>query len=232
MTTEVVDREAWLRARRSLLEQEKALTRARDALTEARRALPWVRVDEPYAFDTTTGRRTLAELFGDHRRLIVHHYMFDPDWSEGCPSCSFWADSLHGSLPHLAARGVAYVVASQAPLEALQAFRARMGWNFEWVSAAPSGFGSDYHVHCTAEQIAAGTTGYNFTPGMHYGEHAPGISVFARDDGGAVFHTYSCYARGLDALNGTYQLLDLLPEGRNEQDLPFPMAWVRLHDRY
>ena len=189
-------------------------------------------VDQDYRFATEAGNATLAELFAGREQLIVQHYMFGPDWEDGCPSCSFWADNLQGALPHLAARGVAYVAVSEAPLEKLLAFRQRMGWLHRWVSCGGTSFGHDYGVHYTPEQIAAGEVAYNYQPGQHYGEHSPGFSVFALGDDGDVYHTYSVYARGLDALNGTYQLLDLLPGGRDEDSLPYPMAWVRLHDRY
>jgi len=232
MTQRIVGREEWLEARRQLLEREKQLTRDREAVAVARRALPWVRVEQDYRFDTVRGQEGLSDLFGTASQLIVQHYMFAPQWTDGCKSCAFWSDNLQGALPHLAARDVAYVAVSQAPLEVINPFRQRMGWQHDWVSSAPGSFSNDYHVWYTPEQIAAGETAYNFQPGFHYGEHAPGFSVFARDDTGAVCHTYSCYARGLDPLNGTYQLLDLVPKGRDEAALPAPMAWLRLHDEY
>lgn len=232
MVQRIVSREEWLVERRALLEEEKALTRARDQVSARRQALPWVLVAQEYAFDSERGRLSLADLFGPHRRLIVQHYMFAPEWTEGCRSCAFWSDGFQGVLPHLAARDVAFVAVSEAPLEALLTFRERMGWVHPWVSAAPSRFSHDFHVCYTPAEIAAGETAYNYQPGLHYGEHAPGVSVFTRDGSGRVYHTYSCYARGLDPLNGTYQLLDLLPGGRGEEGLAMPMEWVRLHDRY
>jgi predicted dithiol-disulfide oxidoreductase (DUF899 family) len=206
-------RKEWFAARLALLEEEKALTRARDAVSRQRQALPWVPVEQDYQFEGEGGTVSLAELFGEHDQLIVQHFMFAPDWQEGCPSCAF-------------------VAVSDAPLAGLLAYRERMGWRHRWVSAADSDFSHDYQVSYTPEQIAAGETFYNFTAGNHYGEHMPGISVFARDDEGGVYHTYSVYARGLDPLNVTYQLLDLLPLGRNEADLPYPMAWVKRADQY
>jgi predicted dithiol-disulfide oxidoreductase (DUF899 family) len=231
MTQRTVSREAWLEERRQLLEEEKALTRARETLAAKRRELPRVLVEEDYEFDTERGRERLVDLFGEKSQLVVQHFMFGPDWEEGCKSCSFWSDNMQGALPHLSARDVSYVAVSQAPLDVLLSFRERMGWRHDWVSSAPCNFSNDYHVWYTPEQIAAGETAYNFQPGLHYGEHAPGFSVFLRE-GDRVFHTYSCYARGLDMLNGAYQVLDLVPKGRDEADLPMPMAWVRLHDRY
>jgi len=232
MTRRIVDRETWLEERRALLEEEKALSRTREALAEKRRALSWVRVTEDYRFETERGVESLSDLFGDRSQLIVQHFMFAPDWQDGCKSCSFWSDNLQGALAHLLARDVAYVAVSQAPLGVILPFKQRMGWQHDWVSSAPSSFSNDYHVWYTPEQIAAGETAYNFQPGFHYGEHAPGFSVFAKDDSGDVCHTYSCYARGLDPLNGTYQLLDLVPKGRDEAGLPAPMAWLQLHDQY
>ena len=229
---QIVSREEWLSARRALLEEEKALTRAREAVAEKRRALPWVPVEENYVFESGDGLCTLADLFDGRSQLIVQHYMYGPDWQEGCRSCSFWADQFEPAVVHLNARDVSFAAVSQAPHATFAPFQARMGWTFTWVSSAPSTFSNDYHVWYTPEQIAAGETCYNFQDGFSYGEHAPGVSVFASDDAGAIYHTYSCYARGLDPLNGCYQLLDLVPRGRDEQDLPMPMSWLRLHDRY
>lgn len=228
----VVSREEWLAARIALLEEEKALDKARDALSAKRRSLPWVRVEEDYVFESENGAETLADLFGDKSQLIVQHFMYGPDWEEGCKSCSFWADQFDPAVVHLGARDVAFVAVSQAPFPVFTPFKARMGWQFHWVSSAPCKFSNDYHVWYTPEEIAAGNTFYNFRKGFHYGEHSPGVSVFAKDDAGAVYHTYSCYARGLDMLNGAYHLLDLVPKGRDEQDLPASMAWVKHHDRY
>ncbi|MCB1686190.1 MAG: DUF899 domain-containing protein [Pseudomonadales bacterium] len=229
---EVVDRQTWLAARLELLAAEKAFSRARDALTRQRQTLPWVRVDENYQFEGAAGNQSLAELFGNRSQLIVQHYMYAPGWQEGCKSCAFWADQFDPALPHLAARDVAFAAVSQAPYTDFAPFKKRMGWQFPWVSSAANSFSNDYLVCYSPDQIAAGDTFYNYTRGMHYGEHAPGISVFAKDGDGAVYHTYSCYARGLDMLNGAYHLLDLVPKGRDEADLPASMAWLKLHDQY
>lgn len=231
-TGNTATREQWLAARRQLLEREKALTRARDEVTKLRAQLPWVKVTESYHFESPEGSVSLADLFGEHDQLIVQHFMYGADWDEGCPSCSFWSDSFQGALAHLPARDAAFVAVSQAPLESLLTYRKRMGWKHRWVSAQNCAFSNDYHVFYTPDQLTAGETAYNFQPGHHYGEHAPGISVFAKGDDGHVYHTYSVYARGLDPLNVTYQLLDLLPAGRNEQDLDYPMAWLRRADQY
>ncbi|MFN0113153.1 MAG: DUF899 domain-containing protein [Paracoccaceae bacterium] len=226
MENRIVPREVWLAERRALLADEKAFTKARDALSARRRDLPWVRVDRPYRFDTGTGQATLADLFAGQRQLVVYHFMFGPDWSEGCPSCSFWADNLEGIGIHLAHRDTALAAVSKAPAEKLLAYRARMGWSFPWVSAGASGFNEDFGVSFD------GPGGeYNFFPRTGTHSELPGISVFLRE-GGEVFHTYSTYGRGLDMLNGAYHFLDLTPLGRHEESLPWPMAWVRRHDRY
>lgn len=211
--------------RADLLLREKAHLRERDALAAARRRLPPVPVAEDYRFVTEAGEATLAGLFGPSSQLAVYHFMFGPDWAEGCPSCSFWADAFDGMLPHLAARDVAFVAVSRAPLDRLLAYRRRMGWRFPWVSATGEAFSRDHGVTLPPEGGA-----YNFGARIAKGE-MPGLSVFLRE-GGAVFHTYSTYARGLEAFNPVYQILDLVPKGRDEAGLPWPMAWVRRHDRY
>ena len=229
---EVVDRQAWLAQRLKLLDAEKAFTQARDALTKQRQAMPWERVEDEYQFEGVTGSQSLADLFQGRSQLIVQHVMYAPGWQDGCKSCSFWADQFDPAVPHLAARDVAFAAVSQAPYKDFAPFKRRMGWRFPWVSSAPNNFSNDYLVWYTPQAIAAGDTFYNYRKGLHYGEHAPGVSVFAKDESGAVYHTYSCYARGLDMLNGAYHLLDLVPKGRDEQDLPASMAWLKLHDQY
>ena len=227
----IADDQTWLQARQELLEKEKAFQRARDEMARERRALPWRRIHTAYAFATESGPKSLAELFGDASQLIVYHFMFHPDWDEGCKSCSFWADSYNGALPHLQARDVALVAVSRAPLEKLLAYRDRLGWNFPWVSSADNSFNFDFGVSFTPEQIDKGDATYNYRQGKVSIEELPGISVFVRD-GDKVFHTYSTYARGLDPYNNTYQLLDIVPYGRNEAELPYPQDWVRRHDEY
>lgn len=229
---EIVSRDAWVEARRQLLIREKALTRQRDELSRQRRALPWVRVDAPYVFDGPDGRETLSGLFEGRHQLVVQHFMFAPDWEAGCKSCSFWADSFNGIIEHLNQRDVTFVAVSRAPLDRLQAFRARMGWRFKWVSSHDSDFNVDYQVSFSPEDLAGGEVTYNYTRHKTAMSELPGISVFFRDDDGTVFHTYSCYARGLDMLNAAYHCLDLVPRGRDEAGLPYPMAWVRLRDQY
>lgn len=225
----VVSREEWRAARVALLEQEKALTRARDALNAARLALPWVKVEKAYRFDTERGPETLAELFRGRSQLLVQHFMFGPDWEEGCVGCSLWADHISATLPHLAAKDITYVAVSRAPLDRLLAFRARMGWAFDWASSLGSDFNRDFGVTFTEADVATGAE-YNWRLVQSTGE-LPGNSSFYRDAEGTVFHTYSAYARGAEEVASTYMLLDIAPLGRNESG-PQPMAWVRHHDRY
>ncbi len=226
---QVGTRDEWRTARLQLLDKEKELNRLRDQLAEERRSLPWVRVEKEYAFDTHDGRKTLAELFDGRSQLLVYHFMLGPGWDEGCPSCSFWADTYDGNDVHLAARDVTFLCCSRAPLEEIDRYKDRMGWSFEWVSSAPSDFNFDFGVSFTADQVEGGAE-YNFRE-SGVGDEMPGLSSFALEDG-AVFHTYSTYARGLDPLNGAYQLLDLAPRGRDEAGLDWPMQWLRRHDAY
>lgn len=229
----LVSREEWLAARRLLLAREKELTAQRDLVSAERRRLPWVAVDKAYVFDGANGPESLADMFEGRSQLIVYHFMFGPGWEEGCPSCSFLADHIDGALPHLAARGVTLAAVSRAPLAKLAAFRQRMDWRFKWVSSSGSDFNYDYHVSFTQEELAGGKVAYNYRMEEAAGmEDLHGISVFARDGQGNVFHTYSSYARGADPLVGTYHYMDLTPKGRDEDGLPFPMAWVRHHDKY
>jgi predicted dithiol-disulfide oxidoreductase (DUF899 family) len=229
---QVVSREEWLSARTAFLAKEKEFTRLRDELSRQRRELPWVKVDKPYVFDGPNGKETLAELFEQRSQLIVYHFMFPPEDDEGCPHCSFWADSFNGSSVHLPHRDVSFVAISRAPLSKIELFKQRMGWGFKWVSSFQSDFNFDYQASFTPEEVKSGTAFFNYVrtdPGMMDRE---GISVFYKDESSAIFHTYSCYARGIDMMNATYQYLDLVPKGRDEQGLEDPQAWVRHHDRY
>jgi predicted dithiol-disulfide oxidoreductase (DUF899 family) len=227
----VGSRDEWTAARLELLAREKQLNRLRDELAEQRRRLPWVRVGKDYCFEGPGGARTLRELFEGRSQLLVYHFMFGPEWDEGCPSCSFWADSFDGVTVHLAHRDVTLVAVSRAPYERLAAYRARLGWSFPWYSSAASDFNFDFGVSFTPEQQERGGD-YNFVHQEHPPEEAPGISAFATDESGAVCHTYSAYSRGLDPINSAYQLLDLAPRGRDEADLAWTMAWLRRHDSY
>ena len=227
----IVSRDEWTREREALLVREKAFTRARDRLGAERRALPWVKVDKTYVFDTPDGRRSLAELFNGKSQLLVYHFMLGPGWEEGCPSCSYLADHFDGAVIHLAQRDIAFVAVSRAPLAEIEKFKQRMGWRFAWVSSFGGDFNFDYHVSFREDEL--GKDGdYNYERQEIVSDELPGASVFYKADNGDVFHTYSAYARGLDVLIGTYNFLDLTPKGRNEEELPWSMAWVRHHDRY
>jgi predicted dithiol-disulfide oxidoreductase (DUF899 family) len=228
----VVSREDWLAARKALLAREKELTRLRDQLSAERRALPWVRLEKPYIFDGPEGKETFADLFAGRSQLIVYHFMFGPSWEQGCSSCSFLSDHLDGANLHLPHRDVTLVAVSRAPLARIQSFKRRMGWRFKWVSSYGSDFNRDYHVSFTKDELAQGEVYYNYRMGEFPSDEAPGISVFYKDTSGAIFHTYSAYARGLDMLVGAYNYLDLVPKGRDEAELPWTMAWVRHDDRY
>lgn len=228
----VVSHEQWVETRRALLEKEKEFTRLRDELSAARRALPWELVEKKYWFDGPEGRKSLSDLFGGKTQLMVYHFMFHPDWEEACKSCSFWADNYDGMLVHLQQRDIAFVTVSRAPPAKLESFKERMGWKFTWVSSAGSDFNYDYHVSFTAEQMEAHKVDYNYDLVQFPAPEAPGLSVFYKDSEGRVFHTYSCYARGLDILNGTYNFLDLTPKGRDEGELSYTMEWLKLKDSY
>jgi predicted dithiol-disulfide oxidoreductase (DUF899 family) len=228
----VVSPSEWLEARKRLLVKEKQFTRQRDELSAERRELPWVKVEKEYVFDAPGGKKTLGDLFGERSQLIIYHFMLGPGWKEGCKSCSFLADHIDGALVHLAHRDVTLMAVSRAPLAQIEAFKERMGWHFKWVSSYENDFNFDYHVSLTPDEMAAGKVYYNYRISNSSSEELPGASVFYRDTAGDVFHTYSCYARGLDMLVGTYNYLDLVPKGRDEAGLPFTMAWVRHHDRY
>ncbi len=228
----VVSREEWTEARIELLKKEKEATRLHDRLSAERRNLPWVKVEKSYVFDGPQGKETLAALFDGRSQLVIYHFMFGPEWQEGCPSCSFTADHIDGTLAHLAARDVTIVMVSRAPLAKIEAFKKRMGWWFKWVSSCGTDFNPDFRVSFTKEETALGKVNYNYTMQEFPSEEAPGISVFYKDLGGDVFHTYSTYGRGVEPLDSTYMILDLAPKGRDEDQLGFTMEWVRHHDRY
>jgi predicted dithiol-disulfide oxidoreductase (DUF899 family) len=231
MRNQAVSHEEWLNARLELLAAEKEFTRQRDALTRRRMAMPWERVDKSYRFEGPNGPFSLADLFDGRSQLIVYHFMLGPDWEEGCKSCSFWADNFDGIPIHLNHRDVTFTAVSRAPLAKIEGYKKRMGWSFPWVSSYGSDFNYDFHVSFTKEQLAAGKVDYNYGLVEGY-EELPGLSVFYKNGRGEVFHTYSCYARGIDMVNGAYQLLDLVPKGRDEDGFEFSMEWVRRHDQY
>ncbi|HEV7323201.1 MAG TPA: thioredoxin family protein [Ensifer sp.] len=227
----VVSPEAWLRARKALLALEKEHTHLRDKVNAARLALPWVKMEKTYVFDTPTGRKTLAELFDGRSQLVVYHFMFGPSWEAGCPSCSFLVDHFSGMLPHLNHHDVTLIAAANAPLAKIEAYKKRMNWDFPWVSAAGNGFNHDFHVAFSPEELSSGAVSYNFTEiaSANAHEELPGLSAFQKGEDGALYHTYSTYARGLEELAGTLMLLDRAPKGRNEETA---MSFVRRHDEY
>ena len=227
---DVVSKSEWIQARKQLLAKEKELTHLRDRLSEKRRELPWVRVDEAYTFDGPNGQETLAQLFEGRSQLVVYHFMFAPEWEEGCKSCSFWADNFNGIVEHLKHRDVTMIAVSRAPLAKLSAYAKRLGWSFKWVSSGANTFNYDYHVSFTPEEIATGEVEYNYGTQEPDGTDQPGISVFFKDPDGSIFHTYSTYARGIDMMNIAYHYLDLVPKGRDEQGAI--MSWLRRRDQY
>ena len=221
----------WLVARKDLLTREKEFTRLRDDLGRHRRALPWVKVEKEYTFEGTDGQETLADLFAGRSQLIVYHFMLGPGWKEGCKSCSYLADHFEGANWHLPQRDVTFVAVSRAPLDEIEAYKQRMGWRFKWLSSHKSDFNFDYHVSFTKEEEGKGEAYYNYSMGEFISDELPGLSVFYKDENGDLFHTYSTYARGLDLLVGTYNFLDLVPKGRDENQ-ESTMDWVRRHDEY
>jgi predicted dithiol-disulfide oxidoreductase (DUF899 family) len=229
MSHPVVTRDEWLKARMALLAKEKEFTRQRDALNRERRALPWLKVEKSYVFDTPEGKQGLGDLFKGRSQLAVYHFMFNPAAEQGCPHCSFWADSFNGTDVHMAQRDVTLVAVSRAPLAKLEAFKKRMGWSFRWVSSGDGDFNYDFNVSFKPEEREQAF--YNYVRGKQ-GADREGASTFYKDEAGAIFHTYSTYARGIDLLNTAYNFIDLTAKGRDEGALPNTQAWVRHHDRY
>ncbi len=230
MPQHIVSPDEWIKARKDLLEREKAFTRQRDRLTAEIRALPWHRVEKDYLFSGPDGTLRLIDLFEGRSQLAIYHFMFGPDWEQGCKSCSFWADGFQGIPVHLAHRDLAFVVVSRAPLSKLDQFKRRMGWAFPWVSSLESDFNVDFGVSFSDEDERTGQATYNYRVGPYLSDEMPGASFFCRRDD-EVFHTYSTYGRGLDLLNSAYNWLDLACRGRDEHP-DSTMDWVRHHDRY
>lgn len=229
----VVTSAEWVAARKELLKKEKEFTRLRDELSRQRRELPWEKVEKAYVFEGPNGEETLSGLFAGRSQLVVYHFMLGPGWKEGCPSCSYLSDHFDGPVVHLAHRDTTFAVISHATLPEIEAFKKRMGWKFKWVSSAGSDFNFDYQVSVSKEERAkGGKVYYNYELMEFPSDERPGLSVFYRNAAGEIFHTYSTYARGLDMLVGTYNMLDLTPKGRDEEGLAFSMAWVRHHDKY
>ena len=228
----IVTDEQWIEARRELLVKEKEMTRLQDELTAQRRKLPWREIKTNYVFDTRAGKQTLLDLFGPSNQLIVYHFMFGPDWPEGCKICSMLADHYDPLVKHLKARDVSMVTVSRASIDRLADFQDRMGWTFPWASSLDNQFNWDFHVSFTPEQLETRSVYYNYREGAQFPmEEGPGISSFCRR-GDQIFHTYSSYGRGLESFLGIYRFLDIVTKGRDEQDLAFPMAWVRHRDGY
>jgi predicted dithiol-disulfide oxidoreductase (DUF899 family) len=228
----VVSEDQWRAARLELLCEEKKLLRLQDELAARRRRLPRVKTTKPYAFAGPSGPVTLADLFAGRSQLVVQHFMLGSGWEEGCKSCSFMMDHFNAAAVHLSARDVAFAAISRAPLDEILPFKKRMGWNVDWVSSHDTDFNFDYHVSFTPEELADGKVYYNYGPSEFPYEEAPGVSVFARDADGAIYHTYSTYGRGVEFIMGAYHILDLVPKGRDEDGLAYGMEWVRHHDRY
>jgi len=228
----VVSPAKWLEARKAFLKKEKEFTRLRDELSRERMELPWEKVEKNYVFDGPRGKVSLPELFDGRSQLMIYHFMFGPEWQEGCPSCSFFTDHVDGAIPHLKERDVTFAAVSRAPMAKIAEFKKRMGWRFNWVSSYGTEFNRDYHVSFTKEELARGDVYYNYEHGGFPSEEGPGTSVFFKDENGEIFHTYSTFARGGDILIGAYNFLDMAPKGRDEGALSFSMAWVRHHDHY
>lgn len=227
----IVSSEAWLRARKSLLEKERAMTRQLDELRRERQQLPWVRVDKPYVFHGPAGECSLGELFDGKRQLAVYHFMLTPGSGHVCPGCSFLMDHVDAARQHFEHADLAFAAVSRAPLARIEQVRQRMGWRFRWVSSGEGDFNYDFGVSFRAEDRAAGRATYNYglTP-IRTSPDMFGVSIFAKDETGEVFHTYSTYHRGTELLIGAFNWLDLVPQGRNEGR--GTMHWVRLHDEY
>ena len=224
----VASREEWLEARVALLKREKELTWERERIAEARRQLPWVPVED-YQFDGDDGPIMLSDLFNGHSQLAIYHFMYDPEWDAGCKSCSFWVDNFHGIEPHLAAQDIAFALVSKAGRDKTAPFQKRMGWNFNWVSAANNSFNEDFKVSFHDRKDMSEPIQYNYGDSHFPVNETPGMSIFNRDEEGRLYHSYSTFARGLDMLNGAYHIIDLTPMGRDEE---FPMDWLRHHDAY
>jgi len=230
----IVSREEWLEARRALLVTEKAHMEANDELARQRRALPWVEITKPYVFDTPTGTVSLADLFDGRSQLFVYHFMFGPDWEEGCTGCSFLCDHVDGARQHFEHHDLSFVAVSRGPIDKLEDYRKRMGWKFRWVSAAHTDFNYDFQVSFPPDRVKDGKIIYNFTPQDYSpdSEELPGFSVFCKDAEGKIFHTYSSFSRGGETLLGAYQFIDQTPKGRMENINGNLMDWVKRHDRY
>jgi predicted dithiol-disulfide oxidoreductase (DUF899 family) len=229
---QIVSKNEWIAARKVLLKKEKEFTALRDQLGQQLRDLPWVAVDKEYLFDGPNGKETLLDLFDGTSQLIVYHFMYDPKWDLGCPSCSFWADNFNGIVVHLNQRDVTMIAVSRAPYSKIDAYKKRMGWDFKWVSSHDTDFNFDYQVSFTSDELEKKKGFYNFAIVDPHISELPGVSIFYKNQSNRIFHTYSTYSRGIDILNTAYNYLDLVPKGRDEMDHEFPQFWVRRHDQY
>jgi predicted dithiol-disulfide oxidoreductase (DUF899 family) len=229
---QIVSKNEWIAARKVLLKKEKEFTALRDQLSQQRRDLPWVAVDKEYLFEGPNGKETLSDLFDGRSQLIVYHFMYDPNWDVGCPSCSFRNDNFNDIVVHLNQRDVTMIAVSRAPYNKIDAYKKRLGWDFKWVSSYDTDFNFDYHVSFTKEELEKKEAFYNFTIQDPYVSEQLGVSIFYKNQSNHIFHTYSTYARGLDILNTAYNYLDLVPKGRDETGYDFPMTWIRRHDEY
>lgn len=232
MNNDVVSHSEWVEARKALLKEEKKFTKLRDDLSKQRRELPWEKIEKNYTFDGPSGAKSLADLFHGRSQLIIYHFMYGPDWDEGCKSCSFLADHFNPAIVHLNARDVSFVVVSHAPLSVFEPYKQRMGWDFLWVSAFNSDFNQDFHVSFTEEEIKRGDAYFHYENKGFSSTEAPGASVFFKDDDGTIYHTYSVFERGLDMFITAYHYLDIVPKGRNEEGLSYTMEWLKRHDEY
>ena len=233
MKNQTVTKKEWTKARIKLLKEEKEFTRKRDELTKKRQEMPWLKVDKEYIFQDTSGKVSLTDLFGKCSQLIIYHFMYHPSWNQNaCKSCSFWADNFQGTDIHLRAKDANLVAVSKATINQINEYKKRMGWSFQWVSSHDNNFNEDFYVGFTNTQKQKNQIFYNYKEQPFAIEELPGVSVFAKNKNNDVFHTYSTYSRGLDMLNGTYQYIDILPKGRNENQLSNKMEWVKRHDEY
>ena len=225
----VVSEEEWIEARKKLLAKEKEFTHMRDQLSAERRALPWVKVEKDYVFDGPEGQQSLSDLFDGKSQLMIYHFMLGPDWEEGCPSCSFWADNFNDIDIHLAHRDISFLAVSRAGHEKIEKYKQRMGWNFKWMSSLNNDFNYDLCVSFTPEEKEANEITFNYREQPYFIDEIAGVSVFYKNEQDDIFHTYSTYSRGLDMLNGAYNYIDLAPKGRDEEN---GMSWLRRHDQY
>jgi len=232
MKNKIVSADEWLNSRKQLLEKEKSFTKLRDEISHELRQLPWVKINKDYKFHSNAGEVNLHYLFGSNSQLIVYHFMFPNDWDEGCKSCSIITDSINPCQPHLAARDVSLVLVSRAEIKKLNAFKIRMGWTVDWVSSKDNDFNIDFNV-CTDNSNDDGSYYYNYRMmSLYPSGELPGLSVFTKDSDDNIYHSYSTYGRGLEEFLGTYRLLDIVPKGRDENNLAWPMEWIKHNDRY